>query len=375
MYKIPFEIKQKDGSLVYPPPQSSLSAPYFSTNYETEATPTSSFNRISPVLLLLIVILAVIFFIYGLLHLLVRFCVKVPSSSAVFQSNRYPETSGSHTFQRQLQQLFRLHDSGLDQAFIDALPVFYYKDIMGLREPSDCAVCLCEFSDLDKLRLLPTCRHAFHTECIDVWLLSNSTCPLCRGTLSASGNPMEIPALNFAVSREQSNRFPSNGENRSSSSQNPINIEEAVCEKRVFSVRLGKFRSLHDGVGSGRREGETSSCNLDARRCYSMGTYQYVVDDSILQVALSDSIGVGDTDGGSNENHVNERGYLAKFSDTGDVEGKKISGHTKGESFSVSKIWLWSKKSRFPSSSNNRMDLLPSLNASLPINKDETHAV
>lgn len=126
-------------------------------------------------------------------------------------------------------------------------------------------------------------------------------------------------------------------------------------------MRLGKFRSLHDGVGSGRREGETSSCNLDARRCYSMGTYQYVVDDSILQVALSDSIGVGDTDGGSNENHVNERGYLAKFSDTGDVEGKKISGHTKGESFSVSKIWLWSKKSRFPSSSNNRMDLLPSL--------------
>ena len=98
-----------------------------------------------------------------------------------------------------------------------------------------------------------------------------------------------------------------------------------------------------------------------------------MVDDSNLQMALSDGSGVGD--GGSNENHVNERGYLAKFSDTGEVEGKKISGHTKGESFSVSKIWLWSKKSRFPSSSNNRMDLLPSLNASLPINKDETHAV
>ena len=36
------------------------------------------------------------------------------------------------------------------------------------------------------------------------------------------------------------------------------------------------------------REGETNRCNLDARRCYSMGTFQYVVDNSNLQVALSD---------------------------------------------------------------------------------------
>lgn len=26
--------------------------------------------------------------------------------------------------------------------------------------------------------------------------------------------------------------------------------------------------------------GESSRCNLDARRCYSMGAYQYVVGDS-----------------------------------------------------------------------------------------------
>ena len=65
-----------------------------------------------------------------------------------------------------IQLLFHLHDSGLDQAFIDALPMFYYKDMIGLKEPSDCAVFLCEFSDLDKLRLLPTCSHAFHTACM-----------------------------------------------------------------------------------------------------------------------------------------------------------------------------------------------------------------
>uniref|UniRef100_A0A803PE19 RING-type E3 ubiquitin transferase n=1 Tax=Cannabis sativa TaxID=3483 RepID=A0A803PE19_CANSA len=101
-------------------------------------------------------------------------------SSTISESNRYPEMSSSDAFQRQLQQLFHLHDSGLDQAFIDALPVFLYKEIMGLKEPFDCAVCLCEFSEQDKLRLLPLCSHAFHIDCIDTWLLSNSTCPLCR---------------------------------------------------------------------------------------------------------------------------------------------------------------------------------------------------
>lgn len=378
MFSIPYEAQQKDGSLVYPPPQSSLSsfsAPYYSTNYEKEATPTSSFARISPVLLLLIVILAVIFFIYGLLHLLVRFFMKNPSSSAIYQSNRYPETSGSRAFQRQLQQLFRIHDSGLDQSSIDALPVFYYEDIMGLKEPFDCAVCLCEFSDQDKLRLLPTCSHAFHLDCIDTWLLSNSTCPLCRRTPLGSGNHIEIPVFNFNVSRELSNRFPSDRENGFSGSHKPITIEEAVGEKRVFSVRLGKFRSFHDGVGSGEGGGESSSCNLDARRCYSMGTFQYVVDDSNLQVALSDSDD-GDGGGGDVSSNVEldkEKGYFANFSVDGDVERKKISGCTKGDSFSVSKIWLWSKKSRFPSSSNNRMDLPPSFNVSVPIN-NETRA-
>ncbi|KAB1212192.1 RING-H2 finger protein ATL46 [Morella rubra] len=372
------ETKQKYGStVVYPPPQSSLSSfpvAYYSTNHEEEATPTSSVSGISPVLLLLIVILAVLFFIYGILHLLFRCFIKRPSSSTIYQSNRFTDTSGSRAFQRQLQQLFRLHDSGLEQAFIDALPVFYYKDIMGTDGPFDCAVCLCEFSEQDKLRLLPTCSHAFHIDCIDTWLLSNSTCPLCRRTLLGSSNRTQIPAFNFDVPRELSNRFPGDGESGFSSSQRTITIDESIGEKRVFSVRLGKFRSFHEGVASGERRGETSSRNLDARRCYSMGTFQYVVDDSALLVALSESgSGCGEGDGDSNVKFVKARGHPANFSVHGDVEGKKISDRAKGESFSVSKIWLWSKKSRYPSSSNSRMDLSPSLNVSVPIN-GETRA-
>ncbi|KAF2289225.1 hypothetical protein GH714_030004 [Hevea brasiliensis] len=343
-----YEIKQKYGFSINPPPlspPSSISAPYNSLNYEKQSSSSSSsFNRISPVLLLVIIILAVIFFVSGILHLLVRFFMKRSHFSPIYHSNRFPETSRSHSLQRQLQQLFRQHDSGLDQAFVDALPVFYYKEIVGLKEPFDCAVCLCEFSDKDKLRLLPMCSHAFHIDCIDTWLLSNSTCPLCRGTLMSSSLPMENPLFNFDVLREVSNGFSSDGENGSSNGPKPGIVEESVAEKRVFSVRLGKFSSLNEGEPSGEKgQGETSRCNLDARRCYSMGTVQYVVGDSNLQVALS------------RESLNGRRGNECPSID-GDVEDKKIRSRTTGDSFSVSKIWLWSKN-RYPTSSSTHIDM------------------
>ncbi|XWS63636.1 hypothetical protein CRYUN_Cryun06bG0118000 [Craigia yunnanensis] len=355
------QIKLKDGPLSYHP-HSLLSSSSFSpslpynSDYQKQPNPpssSSSASKISPALLFIIVILAVIFFISGLLHLLVRFLVKNRSPSSVSESNRYPEMLGSDAFQRQLQQLFHLHDSGLDQAFIDALPVFLYKEIMGLKEPFDCAVCLCEFLEQDKLRLLPMCSHAFHIDCIDTWLMSNSTCPLCRGTLFTPGLPIETPVFDLEFAMEE-NVLSSNGGSGLSLGPKPA---ETDIGKRVFSVRLGKFRSSKDerggeveGKGVLRGEGETSSSNLDARRCYSMGSYLYVVADSDLQVALCPSRG---GNGSASMKLVKGRvGQYGNSSNDGDVEGKKIIMRSKGESFSVSKIWQWSKKSKFPSSSD-----------------------
>ncbi|KAJ4959711.1 hypothetical protein NE237_019621 [Protea cynaroides] len=357
---IQFQIKEKYGPLTFPPgispPLSSSSSssssyssfppPYYSSNYQKESTPSSSGGRISPAVLFIIVILAVIFFISGLLHLLVRFLIKKPSSSSASQSNRYPEMSGSDALQRQLQQLFHLHDSGLDQAFIDALPVFLYKEIMGLKEPFDCAVCLCEFSEQDKLRLLPFCSHAFHINCIDTWLLSNSTCPLCRGSLFSSGLSIENPVFEFDDPSEEDG-LPSDREDRFPCGQKTGEREEIVGEKRVFPVRLGKYRNLNSGGERGG--GETSRSNLDARRCYSMGSVQYVVGDSNLQVALRHERDGGDV------KLVKGRAQNGNSSVVVDIEGKKLSSGNKGESFSVSKIWLWSKKGKYPISSDSHM--------------------
>ena len=280
--------------------------------------------------------------------------MKNSSSSASSQSNRNHENATSDALQRQLQQLFHLHDSGLDQAFIDGLPVFQYKEIKGLKEPFDCAVCLCEFSEKDKLRLLPMCSHAFHISCIDTWLLSNSSCPLCRGTLLTPGFSLENPVFDFDDLRDD------NGEHEFTTRQKTVEIEETVVEKGVFPVRLGKFRRL-DVEAEVAAGGETSSNNLDARRCYSMGSYQYVLGKSDLRITLSH-----DREGRRDAQLLKGTENLERLSVEGDIEAKKITSVCKGESFSVSKIWQWSQKGKFSVSSDTQMNMPSSLITDLP---------
>ncbi|MCO5573126.1 hypothetical protein L7F22_026891 [Adiantum nelumboides] len=91
---------------------------------------------------------------------------------------------------------------GLDKAIVDSLPTFFYKaPVISLKEGVlECAVCLSEFQENDKGRLLPKCNHSFHTECIDMWFLSHTTCPLCR----TSADCAEIqPSQNMDVNTEE----------------------------------------------------------------------------------------------------------------------------------------------------------------------------
>lgn len=49
-------------------------------------------------------------------------------------------------------------------------------------EDSSCCICLNEYELLQELRVLP-CSHHFHKDCVDEWLLVNSTCPTCRTSI------------------------------------------------------------------------------------------------------------------------------------------------------------------------------------------------
>lgn len=45
-----------------------------------------------------------------------------------------------------------------------------------------CSICITDAQDRDRMRTLP-CSHHYHEECINMWLLKNSTCPLCKAKL------------------------------------------------------------------------------------------------------------------------------------------------------------------------------------------------
>lgn len=75
---------------------------------------------------------------------------------------------------------------GLDASVIETFPTFRYSTVKTLRigkEALECPVCLNEFEDDETLRLIPKCCHVFHPGCIDAWLRSHATCPLCRADL------------------------------------------------------------------------------------------------------------------------------------------------------------------------------------------------
>lgn len=48
----------------------------------------------------------------------------------------------------------------------------------------DCPICLTEFVEGEKVRVLPECCHSFHADCIDAWVVSNPSCPSCRHSLN-----------------------------------------------------------------------------------------------------------------------------------------------------------------------------------------------
>jgi hypothetical protein len=67
---------------------------------------------------------------------------------------------------------------GIKMRALRSLPV----EVYGCGEVIDdvCAICLGEFVDGEKVRVLPRCGHGFHVRCVDAWLVSHGSCPTCR---------------------------------------------------------------------------------------------------------------------------------------------------------------------------------------------------
>ncbi|KAF0934470.1 hypothetical protein E2562_025547 [Oryza meyeriana var. granulata] len=76
---------------------------------------------------------------------------------------------------------------GLAPSALAAIPKFAYRRGAGGGGGwAQCAICLGLVGDGEAVRRLPECKHLFHVECVDIWLYSHATCPLCRRDVGAA---------------------------------------------------------------------------------------------------------------------------------------------------------------------------------------------
>ncbi|KAL5835608.1 hypothetical protein ACOSQ3_015166 [Xanthoceras sorbifolium] len=137
--------------------------------------PYAANTSFSPSMAIIIVILIAALFFMGFFSIYIRQCSTDSTGAAV------RPVGGSLRSRRAAAA------RGLDSAVIETFPTLVYSEVKVLKIGKgalECAVCLCEFEDDETLRLIPKCDHVFHPECIDAWLSSHTTCPVCRSNLS-----------------------------------------------------------------------------------------------------------------------------------------------------------------------------------------------
>ncbi|GJN33734.1 hypothetical protein PR202_gb22357 [Eleusine coracana subsp. coracana] len=128
----------------------------------------------SPSMAIVIVVLIAAFFFLGFFSIYIRHCYGDGSS----YPSALPGGAGAGARSRRQR--------GLDAAVLETFPTMAYADVKehkAVKGALECAVCLSEFDDDETLRLLPKCSHVFHPDCIDTWLASHVTCPVCRANL------------------------------------------------------------------------------------------------------------------------------------------------------------------------------------------------
>ncbi|KAJ9543081.1 hypothetical protein OSB04_022788 [Centaurea solstitialis] len=72
--------------------------------------------------------------------------------------------------------------SGLEKRALRKIPVAVFR-LRTAGSATECSICLGDFIDGEKVRVLPECNHEFHVKCVDKWLAEHTSCPNCRRSL------------------------------------------------------------------------------------------------------------------------------------------------------------------------------------------------
>lgn len=173
------------------------------------ANPDGLYTTLDPSMAIVILVLISTFFIVAMFSIYVRHCSDSRAEGGVLPSRSFAGLS---------------RNRGLDPSVVESFPIFVYsavKDLKIGKGALECAVCLSGFEGDETLRLLPKCDHVFHPHCIDVWLASHVTCPVCRAKLTPESNEK----FKLCDSNNESNQTHNNAASELSGEQSPVAID------------------------------------------------------------------------------------------------------------------------------------------------------
>ncbi|KAG4950813.1 hypothetical protein AAZX31_16G013400 [Glycine max] len=152
--------------------------------------------------------------------------------------------------------IYETHQVGLDPSVLKSLAVLVFQP-EEFKEGLECAVCLSEIVEGEKLRLLPKCNHGFHVDCIDMWFHSHSTCPLCRNPVTFESSKIEENNNVLGSSEDSSSSHEENsgGGSGLEPSNFPTNVLVWGNQTQVSSFGV----SLEDSLEEKQEQG-TSQC-------------------------------------------------------------------------------------------------------------------
>ncbi|XP_023004110.1 E3 ubiquitin-protein ligase ATL41-like [Cucurbita maxima] len=141
-----------------------------------------------------------------------------------------------------------LPKAGLDPVFIArVLPESIHKQADHHGEIVECSICLSNIEEKASVRILPNCKHVFHVGCIDMWLFSNTTCPVCRTAVEPivpSAENGEVPTAPPLAEEQSSSMISSFRRTISRQRSQGVQPTAPPLTEEQSSSRLSSFRRI-----------------------------------------------------------------------------------------------------------------------------------
>ena len=176
----------------------------------------------------------------------------------------------------------RMWNFGLDESSIQDIPAFQFTKGEGADEDQSvhgCVVCLTEFQEQDMLKVLPNCSHAFHLDCIDIWLQTNANCPLCRSSIAGNARcPMDH--IIAPSSSPQDSQLLSN----MGSDEDFVVIELGGEHEGTLPQMQQEVNDLRESLAHSRSHSTRKMVQLKPRKCHHVS----IMGDECIDVRKKD---------------------------------------------------------------------------------------